>query len=286
MTDKKKKTLLRNSFEVFIRTLFFLTMPAAFSSGFLGVKLIFNAIGAGEPINIDRIWVLAGLLVFTIIFGRFFCGFVCAFGTLGDLVYFISGVVQKKLFKRKKQIAIPEKASAVLQKLKYIILFAVVMLCLFGIYSKLSGISPWDVFSRFMILKLPTSDYIIGIILFALIIIGMAFKKRFFCRFLCPMGAIFSLLPVLPFSRIHRDESNCIKGCQACKMNCPVHIKPGEDILGEGECISCEKCMNICPKKNLTRPERRIIKNDIVLLLVKAAIFFVMGIFLGLFRFI
>ena len=100
---KKKKTLLRNIIEVIIRVLFFLTMPAAFSSGFLGVKLVFSAVGSGQPINIDRIWVLVGLTVFTIIFGRFFCGFVCAFGTLGDFVYFLSTIIQKKIFKKKEK---------------------------------------------------------------------------------------------------------------------------------------------------------------------------------------
>ncbi len=167
--------------------LFFLTMPAAFSSGFLGVKLVFSAVGSGQPINIDRIWVLVGLTVFTIIFGRFFCGFVCAFGTLGDFVYFLSTIIQKNIFKKKEQITISEKAAFILNKLKYIILLAIVLLCIFGIYSKINGFSPWDIFSRLMILKLPTADYLIGIILFILILIGMAFKKRFFCRFLCPM---------------------------------------------------------------------------------------------------
>lgn len=284
--NSKKKTTVRLITEIVVRLLFFITMPAAFSSGFLAIKLMFTAIGKGEPIKIEHMWVLILLVGFTIVFGRFFCGFVCAFGTLGDVVYAASGFVQKKLLKRKKQLSIPHKAAVILQKLKYIILLSIVILCTLGIYSSLSGWNPWDVFSRLMIFRLPGDGYAAAIILLILILIGMAFKKRFFCQFLCPMGAVFSLLPVLPISRIHRNEEGCIKGCSACKKNCPVNIRFGENMFRDGECISCEKCMTICPKKNLTKPENKLLKNDVVCLVIKAVLFFALGCVVGLCRFI
>ncbi len=127
--NKKKQSAALLAAEIIIRTVFFITMPAAFASGFLAVKLIFTAIGAGEPLNIDSMWVLIGLVGFTIIFGRFFCGFVCAFGTLGDAVYSVSGFIQKKIFRRSKQLSIPEKPTVILQKIKYAVLFTIVILC-------------------------------------------------------------------------------------------------------------------------------------------------------------
>ena len=228
---------------------------------------------------------LTGLAGFTVLFGRFFCGYVCAFGTFGDAVYALSGLIQKKVFKRKKQISFPDKAVPFLQKIKYILLFLIVILSAAGIYGSLKGHNPWDVFSKLTAFKLPDGEQLIGIILLILIIIGMALQKRFFCQFLCPMGALFSLLPVLPVSKIQRNERNCIKGCHACRKNCPVHIKAGENILRDGECIACEKCMDVCPKKNLTKPEKKLIKNELFLLVIKAVLFFVMGICLGLCRF-
>lgn len=283
--NQKKTSVAGLIVEIIVRAIFFIAMPAAFASGFLAVKLMFTAIGAGEPLNMDTMWVLIGLVGFTIVFGRFFCGFVCAFGTLGDAVYALSGFIQKRIFKRKRQLSIPEKPTIVLQKLKYVVLFVILVLCVFGIYKKFSGWSPWDVFSRIMVFRLPDGGYWLGILLLILIVIGMAFKKRFFCQFLCPMGALFSLLPILPFSRIHRNDSQCIKDCQACKKSCPVHLKVGENILRDGECISCGRCKNICPRKNLTQPESKLFRHDIVALLLKAGLFFVMGSFLGLCRF-
>ena len=98
---------------------------------------------------------LLGLCGFTILFGRFFCGYVCAFGSLGDAVYALSGLVQKKLLRRKKQLRLPEQAMRWGQKVKYLVLAGIVVLCAAGVYGKLSGTSPWEVFSRLTALRLP-----------------------------------------------------------------------------------------------------------------------------------
>ena len=140
---------------------------------------------------------LIGLCGFTVLFGRFFCGYVCAFGGLGDFVYWLSGLVQKKLLHRKKQFRLPERAVRWGQKVKYLLLILIAVLCALGVYGKLTGTSPWDVFSRLTALKLPGSGLWRGHrAVRADRLIGMAARPRFFCQFLCPMGAVFALLPV------------------------------------------------------------------------------------------
>ena len=102
-----------------------------------------------KPLGMNGfVMTLIGLAGFTVLSGRFFCGYVCAFGTLGDAVYGLSGLVQKKVLGRKKQISIPDKAVPVLQKIKYILLLLIVILCAAGIYGSLNGYSPWDVFGE------------------------------------------------------------------------------------------------------------------------------------------
>ena len=285
--QKRKKLLrIKTSAGILIRLIFFILMPAAFSAGFNGVKSLVTLIGKGEPLNMNGfILTLIGLAGFTVLFGRFFCGYICAFGIFGDAVYTLSGLIQKKVFRRKKQISLPDKAVPLLQKIKYILLFLIVILCAFDIYGSLKGYSPWDVFSKLTAFKLPDGEQLIGIFLLIFIIIGMALQKRFFCQFFCPMGAVFALLPVMPFSAIRSHKESCLKGCSACRKNCPVCIKPGEDSFRDGECIACEKCMNICPKSNISRPTQRIIKNEIVSLILRALIFLAMGSFLGMCRF-
>ena len=280
---QKQKTWLRAG----IQFIFFLSMPGAFVAGFSGIKHLFQWIGAGEPLQVDSfVLALIGLCAFTILFGRFFCGYVCAFGGLGDGVFWLSGVVQKKLLHRKKQYQLPEKLVRPCQMIKYVILFAIVLLCTLGLYGNLSGTSPWDVFSRLTALKLPAAGYGIGIVLMILIVAGMAIQPRFFCQFLCPMGAAFSLLPILPFAQLKRNSEQCISGCSACEKRCPVNLKLEEASLRNGECIACEVCTDTCLRSNISRWDLALTKNFWLAALVKAILFFMMGICLGFCRFL
>ena len=88
---------------------------------------------------------------------------------------------------------------------------------------------------------------IAGFMILAVIIVGMFFVERFFCLFLCPLGAVFHLLPVMPWSVIRRKEESCLKGCQVCKKKCPTGYALEK---GEGECVHCLSCVSHCPSKN------------------------------------
>lgn len=150
----------------------------------------------------------------------------------------------------------------------------------------LTGANPWEVFSRLTALRLPPEGFGVGIALFVLILLGMAVQPRFFCQFLCPMGAVFALLPVLPFARLHRQSDGCIPGCNACKQQCPVCLKLEESSLRSGECLACEACVGTCPKQNIHRWDRTLCKSLWLPVLAKALLFFLLGCWLGFCRFI
>ena len=286
MLDKMLTLKHRAWLRAAVQLMFFIAMPGAFVAGFNGVKQLFLRIGHGEVLQLDSFTLsLLGLCGFTILFGRFFCGYVCAFGSLGDGVWWLSGLVQKKLLHRKKQFQLPEKAVRRGQKVKYLVLAVIVGLCTAGVYSRLTGWSPWEVFSRLTALRTPPAGFGLGIALFVLILIGMAVQPRFFCQFLCPMGAVFALLPVLPFAQLHRDGENCIPGCSACAHRCPVDLKLDEQSLRSGECIACEACVGTCPKGNISRWDLALGKNFWLPMLAKAVLFFIMGVCLGFCRF-
>jgi polyferredoxin len=284
--QKRKRTLrIRAITRAVIQCVFFLLMPGAFVAGFSGVKYLFQTIGAGETLAANSfVLSLCGLGGFTILFGRYFCGYVCAFGSLGDFVYWLSGLVQKKLLRRKKQVSLPKKLLPWGQKVKYLILSAILILCALGVYGKLSGASPWEVFSRLTALKGVGVGSLIGVILLVLIVAGMAVQERFFCQFLCPMGAVFALLPVLPWGMLRRNSAQCIPGCNACGNQCPVGLKLEKDGIRNGECIGCEKCAATCPRGNLTHLEEKAVP-PLVSVVGKGVLFFAMGLCLGFSRF-
>ena len=207
-----------------IQLFFFILFPSAYTAAFAGVKYIFTQIGAGEMITeTSFVTVLIALCVYTMIFGRFFCGFACAFGTLGDAVH--AGYVWccKKL--KKKPVVLSQKTRTRLSVCKYLLLLVIVLMCYSGIYSKAQGTSPWDVFSMIHAGNLKLANYIPGLIILLLILAGMCVQERFFCRFLCPMGAVFSLLPVLPLFSLRRDRHSCIPKCSGCTKKCPSDIQ-------------------------------------------------------------
>ena len=282
---RRQNALLRNVIQVF----FFLMMPGAFVAGFSGVKSIFQKVSEGSVLELNSfVMALIGRSLFTVIFGRFFCGFACAFGTFGDLIYWLSGVIQKKVFRRKKQYSLPERLSPWFQKVKFVILALIVLTCATGGYDALAQYNwnPWSVFSFITALRFNLNGYLIGAVILAAIIVEMALKERFFCQFLCPMGAVFAILPQLPFAWLQRNEDNCIKNCRACQTRCPVDIKLETDGFRNGECIGCEKCAGVCPKGNLTRWDRTLLKNEMFPVLIRAALLFLLGIYLGLCRFL
>lgn len=254
--EKKKMTLKqRNKIHAYLRAaiqlLFFIVFPSAFTAAFAGVKYLFTKMGMGDAMEWTSFTViLAALLAYTAVFGRFFCGYACAFGSLGDAVRGVYVAACKKF--RKKPVKFRESWEKPMVWLKYVILSVIVLLCFAEKYGSTAGTSPWDVFSMLRAGNPHLGGYGIGAVLLLLILAGMAVCERFFCRFLCPMGAVFSLLPALPAFSMRRDTGKCIKGCQACHKSCPVDCTLPEHDSWEvnGECIQCGKCAGHCPKEN------------------------------------
>ena len=82
-----QKRKVHSYVRVLIQLLFFILMPATFTTAFSGVKYIFTQVGAGAKIESNPfVVVLIVLLLYTVLFGRFFCGYACSFGALGDAV--------------------------------------------------------------------------------------------------------------------------------------------------------------------------------------------------------
>ena len=256
-----------------IQIVFFIFMPALFSVAFNGIKYLADQIHKTEMISWNPfLATFIVLLAFTVIFGRFFCGFACAFGSLGDWLYTLSSLVQKKT--RKKVFKLPDKVISKLLYLKFIVLIAIVGACLLGVYSQISYADPWELFASFRSGNFSLSGKAISGVIFLLIILGMLLIERFFCMFLCPMGAVFTLLPVLPFTAYNRKKNECIPGCTICKKTCPASISLGENDSNHGDCFQCGKCSMSCPKDNIRPAIRKFKGTEVWISLIKGAILF------------
>lgn len=170
------------------------------------------------------------ITVTALLFGRFFCGYICPIGSLQDFFKFIGNKFNVKEIKLKKaKYFNPEL-------LKYFILIIAMALSIFRIGNLMAIYSPWLAYVNIFV----GFGVYIGTLVLIVIIIFSLFIKRLFCRCFCPLGAFQALLYAVGPSKIYRN-STC-DGCAVCLKNCPVDIQYTEELCVSPECINCLEC--------------------------------------------
>lgn len=186
-------------------------------------------------------YVLGTLILFGLMFGRLICGFLCPFGLLQELLYKIPG---KKIGKN--------RTTVMLTYIKYVILVVFVIaiplvklvpgfckyICPAGILEGGIPLTYMDPQLRGLIGYLFSWKFIIMLI----ILVACVFCFRSFCRFICPLGAIYSFFNPISFFGIKVDNAKCIH-CDACVRNCKMDVKK----VCDRECIQCGDCIKECP---------------------------------------
>lgn len=190
--------------------------------------------------------------------GRFVCGWLCPFGLFQELVHKIP--FPKKLKK------LP--GDKFLRALKYIVLVLFVVILPLTVVNIVGIGDPW--FCKYIC---PSGMLFGGIPLTILdegirSAAGMLFAWKFFilavvillsivvyrpfCRYLCPLGAIYGLFNPVALLRYEVDSDKCID-CGKCKQSCPMdidlHKEPGSKL-----CVRCGKCKKNCPTGAIYNP--------------------------------
>ena len=190
---------------------------------------LFFAVGL-FPDEVGR-WLFYGIFIF----GVFFCGWVCPFGTVQAWIF----AVCKKLHVR--QFKIPYQYQKYLQLFRYVFFF----LSFFGI--SLSIIQLKMEFNSGLLMSLESaSKYFIGLFLLLSV-----FTERPFCNYFCIYGATYGLASLFRIFGIKKDAKKCVH-CKICDKNCPMNIAVEKTtFVRHPNCINCFKCVNKCPKKCL-----------------------------------
>lgn len=250
-----RKNFLKNKkinwIKVVIQILSFALIPGLFEGEFAAVGNIVSCIYKGniswESVKYS-VWMLLATVPATVLVGRFFCGFFCSFGAVQDLLWLGSHRL-RALFPGKRNL---KKADRIFRFAKYAVLFYFIIFIWSGVTAvKTAG--PWQVFGQYVSfghwpgLKPLLS---VGGVLLLFIFIGSLFVQRFFCRYFCPMGAIYSLISQTSFLKIDKPREECGK-CHLCTSKCTMGMDlTKKDRIAGGECISCQKCVSWCPKGN------------------------------------
>lgn len=243
-----------------------------------GLESLYSLIFTGtfiQKIFSGTIILLGITLIIALIFRRSFCGLICPFGALQEFF----GIIGRKIFH--KRFTVPSAIDKPLRYLKY----AVLAITIYYAW-KTSGLwvdpyDPWAAYGHISSgFESLTSEYLIGLIILIVILIGSMLYDRFFCKYLCPMGAVYGLISKLSPSKIVRNEDACIN-CGLCSKSCPMNIDTANmKEVTSAECISCQSCILSCPKKGAL--EYKTVKKPLKALtvIILAAGLFFTGIFI------
>ncbi|MHC4697272.1 MAG: 4Fe-4S binding protein [Planctomycetota bacterium] len=203
------------------------------------------------------LWSLV-VLIPTLFLGRFFCNWVCPYGTLHQFVGWLF-----RALRTEETIDINRYRPN--QHVKYYILGAMLVVALFGslqiglldpiclLYRSFTGalipaanMPTQSVFGDY---KLHQGAWLIGFVLFGLVAMNLVIP-RFFCRVLCPLGALLGVLSRWAWWRIERDPVKCTD-CDLCLLNCEGASDPHTQ-LRMAECFVCFNCIEDCPEDALS----------------------------------
>jgi|WetSurMetagenome_2_1015567.scaffolds.fasta_scaffold47555_3 polyferredoxin len=228
---------------------------AAFTSrppgvdGFLPISsfmsfILFFITGNVHAAHPAGFFIFFAIILVSIVFGKAFCSWLCPVGFLSELI----GDFGKKIFK--KDLKLPKFLDYPLRSLKYLLL-AFLLYSVFFLMSttalKAFLDSPYNLVSDIKMFY-----FFADVSRFALIVLGILFLlsivlRGFWCRYLCPYGALLGITSLLSPAKIKRNPVSCID-CGLCNKACPSFIKVDKvKTVISDECTTCLNCVDACP---------------------------------------
>ena len=195
----------------------------------------------------------SGLIIFSmalatgLLLKRGFCSWICPFGLLAEYLNWLHGIIYRKNIKLSPWLDYP------LRSLKYLLLG----FFLWAIVLKMDTValdyfiySPYNMVADIKMLYFfknitPLAFWVLVVLLVLSVLI-----RNFWCRYLCPYGALLGVFSLLSLLKIHRNQETCTN-CQKCTRTCPVDINVHKTLsVFSDECHACLKCVAACPEKD------------------------------------
>ncbi len=224
----------------------FVAKPGAVE-GFLPISALlglrqFVSTGRWDEVHPAGLSIFFAIVIMAFLFRKGFCGYMCPVG-------FVSNVLER--FGRRMKLAIiPHKwIDYPLMSVKYGLFgffsFAVFRMDMRSLEAFISG--PYNMVADAKMLAFFTNPSVLSLtVVLFLAILSIVFRN-FWCRYLCPYGALLGLVAWFGPTSVQRDATSCIE-CGKCTKHCPsgikVHTKAN---VRSPECIGCAECIEVCP---------------------------------------
>ncbi len=183
-----------------------------------------------------------GLLIGVLVAGGGFCGWVCPFGAVQDVMTWIRGKL------RIREIQVPDRLDRVLRYGRFLVLAMVLHQTISTVKLWFADWDPYrTLFGLGWLFEFNLAESWLAYAVVLVVIAGSLFVERAWCRYACPLGGAISLFGNLSLLRIRRAGDVC-KGCNVCEQPCPVKLPVATANTISSNCIGCLACVEACPR--------------------------------------
>ena len=217
------------------------------SGSIFGISLVdpfatLQAILASKSIAAGMLGALPILVVYALVRGRAFCGWVCPVNLLLEFVDWLRGKLGLQVSER----ALPRRA-------KLFVAAGILVLSAISSVPVFEAISPVGALSRAVIFGSLLGAWT----LVAIIVAGLFWGRRVWCRSLCPLGGFWQVVGTVGLVSVRIDHDACVH-CNKCKTRCicdpeilDAALAGKADRVAAGDCMLCGRCVDVCPKDAL-----------------------------------
>lgn len=203
--------------------------------------------GKIHPVHPAALVIFLTILLMSLLAKKTFCSWLCPVGTLSEAAYKTGRMLLGRNFR------IWPRLDIVLRSAKYLLLLLFVKLILLDMPTEALGKfldAPYWAISDVKMLYFFTRMSVTTVVVLASLTFLSLFYKNFWCRYLCPYGALLGLASLVSPFKIRRNPAGCT-GCRRCSNACPSDLSVHScSTISSPECTGCLTCVALCPEQN------------------------------------
>lgn len=201
--------------------------------------------GEFDPIHPAGLTILLLTILSALLLKRGFCSHICPIGTLSEYLF------KARAYFYSRKLRVPAILHYPLMTPKYLLLLFLLIVVLIGMQPDEIAFfirSPYNTIAEVKMLYFFSSPSLLTLKVLTVLILFSLLIQNFWCRYLCPYGALLSFCSLFSPVAITRNSKQCIS-CQTCDKLCPSQLTISSATnISSPECTICQNCINNCPR--------------------------------------